>query len=221
MAEVLRKFVACPKCGRTSVTDITLRGNTREDPTLREDIFSEKLFRWKCSLCGYGGMYRHPLLYDDIDRGFMVYYIPLVERRVLVDAALEKEYAALKGIARRVVPTVNAMMEKITLFELGLDDRAVELTKFAAADVVAKDTGHAVSEGYFSSVDAETSVITFQFFIGADKRPFFQSTSLENYERSAAIVEKYFLEEKQQPGFFQIGREWARTALAYYRTRPG
>ena len=85
MAETVSKYVQCPKCEQQSMTEILISGNTVQDKYLRELIFDEKVFRWKCKKCGFSSRYQHPLLYSDIERGFMVYYIPNVERMRVAD----------------------------------------------------------------------------------------------------------------------------------------
>lgn len=68
----------------------------------------------------------------------MIYYIPNVDRRQLVDDRLEAEFPELTDVKKRVVPTINALKEKLYIFDLGLNDMAVELTKLAVAELVTK-----------------------------------------------------------------------------------
>lgn len=68
----------------------------------------------------------------------MIYYIPNVDRRQLVDDRLEAEFPELADVKKRVVPTINALKEKLYIFDLGLNDMAVELTKLAVAELVTK-----------------------------------------------------------------------------------
>lgn len=218
MAESVSKYVVCPKCQQQSMTNIMISANTVEDTNIRKMVFDETIFRWKCKKCGYSSKYQHPFLYNDIENRFMVYYIPHVERAKVVDQKLETEFADLAGIRKRIVPDINSIKEKIAVFEKGINDMALELTKLAVSDVVAKETSHNVYAGYFTDMDEEKNSISFQFFVGGERRSYIQTTRLEVYKRSLDIVRRYFPKENKKPGFLNIGRVWASSALEKYKS---
>lgn len=217
MAETITKHVVCPKCQQQSSTDILISANTIDNPDIRKMTFDETPFRWKCKKCGFSSRYQHPFLYSDIQRKFMIYYIPQVEREKVLDPKLEEEFRDLKAFRKRIVPDLNALKEKIIIFESNLDDLALELTKLAVSEVVAKETGHNVYYGYYTHMDEEKNTISFQFFVGGNRRSYIQSTRLEVYKRSLDIVKQHFPNENQKPGFLNIGREWAKKALETYK----
>lgn len=217
MSEKLTRYIPCPKCSQQSETEILCSLNTVTEPNAHRFIFDESIFRWKCPKCGFRKKMLHPLLYNDINNKFMIYYIPKVERRQIADEKIEKDFSDLSYIKKRIVPDTNSMKEKIILFENGINDMAIELTKFAVSEVVAKSTGLSVSAGYFSSMDNEQNSIGFQFFVGSDCRSYLQTTRLEVYNRSLEIVQKYFPNENKQNGFLNIDRNWAKDALRKYK----
>lgn len=217
MSEIISKYVGCPMCGEKTMTEIICSVNTESDKDIREKIFDESFFRWKCVKCGFENKMQHPLLYSDLKNSFMVYFIPKVERSRIYDEKLEREFADLSYIKKRVVPTINAMKEKISLFENKYDDLAVELAKLAVAEVVAKSTGQNVYEGYCNSIDKEDNSITFQFFLGADHRSFLQTTRYDVYNRSLSIVREHFPDTDRKKGFLNIDKAWASEALRRYK----
>ena len=217
MSEIVTKTVICPKCRQQTNTDIRISANTREEPNIRKMIMDETIFRWKCPKCGFSTRFQHPFLYNDIENKFMVYYIPQVERQKVVDIKLEEQFSELKDIKKRIVPDINTLKEKIVIFEQGLDDMALELTKLAVSEIVSKDTGHNVYSGYFTEIDEEKNTVSFQFFVGGDKRSYIQSTRLDIYRRSIGIVKKHFPKVDQQLGFLNIGRQWAKESLDNYK----
>ncbi len=217
MSEIVTKSVICPKCRQQSATNIIISANTVEEPDIRKAVFDESIFRWKCKKCGFSTRFQHPFLYNDIEHKFMIYFIPQVERQKVVDQKLESQYSDLQDIRKRIVPDINSLKEKIIIFENNYDDLALELTKLAVSEVVAKDTGHNVYSGYFTDIDEEKNTVSFQFFVGGDKRSYIQSTRLDIYKRSVGIIRKYFTKVNAQPGFLNIGREWAKQSLDTYK----
>lgn len=217
MSEKLIKSITCPKCSQQSETEIICSVNTITTPSARELIFNENIFRWKCPKCGFRKKLMHPLLYNDIENKFMIYYIPKVERSQVADEKLEMEFSDLSYINKRIVPDLNTMKEKIVLFEKGINDMALELTKLAVSEVVAKSTGLTVYAGYFSDMNKEKNSISFQFFVGTNFRSYMQTTRLEVYNRSLEIVKKYFPNEQKRSGFLNINQNWAKNALQKYK----
>lgn len=216
MSEKVEKYVTCPKCEQQVMTEIVCSLNTENDKDARSLIFDEKIFRWKCKKCGFQTKLFHPVLYSDIKNKFMVYYIPKIERKQISDERLELEFSDLSYVKKRVVASVNSMKEKIVLFEKNIDDLTLELTKSAVSEVVAKSTSRTVHSGYFMSMDEDK--LTFQYFVGSDRRSYIQTISKEVFHRSSEIVKKYFSRENQKPGFLNINDVWAKEALKKYKS---
>lgn len=217
MSEKVKRNITCPKCGDTKETTLLCSVNASSLNDAHKRIFDDTFFEWTCKNCGETRQLLHPLLYNDIKNRTMVYYIPNVDRRQLVDDRLESEFPELNDVIKRVVPTVNALKEKLYIFDLGLNDMAVELTKLAVSELVSKSQKLHVTEGYLSAYDEEENTIGFEFFVGESGKPFLQSTRIEVYKRSLEIVDKYFPDEDSRKGFLAIDRRWAREALSRYR----
>ena len=217
MSEKVKRNITCPKCGNVKETTLLCSVNASSFNEAHKQIFDDTFFEWTCEKCGETRQLLHPLLYNDIKNRTMIYYIPNVDRRQLVDDRLEAEFPELADVKKRVVPTSNALKEKLYIFDLGLKDMAVELTKLAVAELVTKSQKINVSEGYLSSYDEEANSIGFEFFVGEAGKPFLQSTRLEVYKRSLEIVETYFKDEDNRQGFLTIDRRWAKEALGQYR----
>ena len=144
--------------------------------------------------------------------------IPDIERFQLADNELEEEFKNLKGIRKRLAPNFNTFKEKIFIFENGLDDMAVELTKLAISESVARKLKlREVTEGYLSMYDRESNTMGFTFLTGLDKEPYIQSARLEIYSKSLAIVDELAEKDKNLMGFLTIDREWATNILYRYK----
>ena len=220
MSNVISKEVACPNCSEITNAHMYISINATNDPQFREELLSENLLKWKCENCGYEGRFTYPLLYNDMKRRFMIYLIPQIDRFQLEDRELEDDYRNLKGITKRITPDFNSFKEKVFIFESGLDDMAVELTKLAISQTVAKKYGlDKVEEGYLSMYNRETNTMGFTFFVGENHEPYVQSARLEIYARSAQIVSEVGHHDKKISGFIKIDREWAENTLFRYKRK--
>lgn len=218
MANVVVKKIACPKCSETTDAKLFMSINATNEPTLRGDILDEKLLKWRCSACGYEARLTYPLLYNDMKNRFMVYLIPEADRFQLEDVELEQKYEKLKGIRKRLAPDFNVFKEKVFIFESGLDDMAVEITKLVISEIVAKKYGvKHVEEGYLSMYDREQNTMGFTFFVGKEREPYVQSARLEIYGKSVVIVNELAIKDKKISGFIKIDREWAENVLYRYK----
>lgn len=218
MSQKVTKRIVCPKCNETTEVSVYTSINAIQDPKLREEALDERLFKWQCASCGHEARLTYPVLYNDMKNRFMVYLIPKIDRFQLADRELEAEFNNLKSINKRLVPNFNAFKEKVFIFESGLDDMAVEMTKLAVSEAVAEKLKmECIDEGYLSLYDRETNTIGFTFFVGEEKEPYVQSARLEIYGKSVSIVKEFAVKDKKLKGFIKIDREWAENVLYRYK----
>ncbi|MCD8026813.1 MAG: CpXC domain-containing protein [Clostridiales bacterium] len=212
------KAIVCPMCGELSKAEIYTSINPTVNKGLRGKVLEDELFAWKCPLCGYNARLTYPVLYNDMKNRFMVYMIPKIDRFRLCDRELEDKYSNLRNINKRIVPDFNAFKEKIFIFESGLDDMAVELTKLAISQTVSKKLGGAeITDGYLSMYNRENNSMGFTYFIGENHSPYVQTARLEIYGKSKGITDTLAAKDKKLNGFIKIDREWAENILYRYK----
>lgn len=118
--------VRCPACKREQEVTLVQSVNARTEPTLRERLLAGELNVLACE-CGQRTPLSATLLYHDPDRSFFCQACPGG------DAAMAEGQAAFAvigdGFTRRLVPSQNALVEKVKMLEAGLDDRVVEVLK--------------------------------------------------------------------------------------------
>ena len=110
-------------------------------------------------------------------------------------------------------------LEKIAILDSHNDDMAMELAKHAVARIVEKTANQKIAEGYFLEMNQEENTVSFQFFVGAEKRPYIQTTRLEVYHRSLELVKKHFADIDEHDGFVKIDSEWAKEAFRIYKSK--
>jgi hypothetical protein len=123
----LRTF-DCPQCGNTIEKRAWESVNVTIDPHMRAEVLTGEIFDFACSSCGHSDSVRYNLLYNDMEREFMVWLIypdsPDSSRKGLSLASM------IPGQFRmRTVENVNSLLEKIVVLEEGLDDVSVEVMK--------------------------------------------------------------------------------------------
>lgn len=220
MSKFVIKKIVCPKCNQVTPGKLYTSVNATNNPHLRKEIIEENLFRWRCHSCGHEVRLTYPMLYNDMKRRFMIYLIPEIDRFQLADNELEEEFKNLRGIRKRLAPDFNTFREKLFIFENGLDDMAVEMTKLAISESVARKLNlREVTQGYLSMYDRESNTMGFTFLIGIEKEPYIQSVRLEIYSKSLAIVDSIAEKDKNLRGFLTIDREWATNILYRYKRR--
>lgn len=214
----VNKAVVCPMCGELSKAEIYTSVNATVNKGMRDKILGGDLFAWSCPSCNYNARLTYPVLYNDMKNRFMVYLIPKIDRFQLCDKELEEKYSNLRNISKRVVPTFNSFKEKIFIFESGLDDMAVELTKLAISQTVSKKLdGAEIVDGYLSMYDRESNTMGFTYFAGEERTPYVQTARLEIYGKSKDIIEKFAVKDKKLKGFIKIDHEWAENILYRYK----
>ena len=129
MSKISIKPFTCPTCGNKGDLKMYDSVNVSLDPTLREKVLSGDIFEWSCPQCEKTFSIRHDLLYHDMDKDFQIYYSPNNCSGInkMINDMLTK-YPGMRKLCR-TVDSLNALREKIYIFEEGLNDIAIELAK--------------------------------------------------------------------------------------------
>jgi hypothetical protein len=118
--------VRCPACNREHEAKLVQSINARHNPELKARLLAGDLNLLDCE-CGKRTLLAATLLYHDPDRDFFCQACPGG------DAAMDEGEAAFRAIGNtgtcRLVPTQNALVEKVKILDANLDDRVVEVLK--------------------------------------------------------------------------------------------
>lgn len=132
--------ITCPKCGRESDFKVWSSINTVIDPDMKEKVRNLEAFRFVCPHCGADANVNYGFLYHQMEDHIMIYYVTdeegfqaacgmLSGDDGLNGNAAELGISAMKGYTNRVVTEQSELLEKIAIFDAGLDDRVVEILK--------------------------------------------------------------------------------------------
>lgn len=119
----------CSRCGTPFTVEVPQSVNAAASTDLKEQVRSGELFKRSCPVCGTVNLLKFPFLYYDTDERLML---------VLSEAPLAAE-GLPEGYTGRRVGSVGDLVEKIRIFESGLDDLVIEMCKFVTVQELKKD----------------------------------------------------------------------------------
>ena len=133
-----RAEVSCTHCGaRNSVTTYDII-NVNENPGLKSRVLDGSLFVWECPHCGARNLLRCQTLYHDPAERLMVWLTGGSEE---LESKARKAYGGLeemKGYTARFVDDPGSLIEKVKIFDAGLDDVVMEMAKYVSRIEVAE-----------------------------------------------------------------------------------
>lgn len=155
--------IACLKCKKKSDFEFYGSINTMLDPTLKQRVKNFDIFKFICPHCGSEQFINYSFLYHQMEDKLMIFYCQDEEEVAKVrslyaddfDTALnaqgESETIDTTGYRRRIVIGADNLVEKIRIFDAGLDDRLVEIYKVLLygqmqAELAAMPGGDAVDD---------------------------------------------------------------------------
>lgn len=126
-------FLECPACHRKVEYVYWDSVNTSLDPELKEKILDKSIFLCSCN-CGHEGFLFHPILYHDMEKNLMIQYVQpedVYDAIKSFDEFGKNEIISngIKKIRLRIVTDINYLIEKIHIFDMGLDDKIIEIIK--------------------------------------------------------------------------------------------
>lgn len=122
--------MTCSHCGAEHVVEIIAGVNAASEPELKARIKDGSAFVTECPFCGYRSLVSGQLLYHDPSERVMVWLLPegvalSGQQQNLVSSSVP----GLENYTLRRVLSAGEMIEKVNIFDAGLDDRVMELCK--------------------------------------------------------------------------------------------
>lgn len=115
--------IKCSRCGVSSQAKALSSINVRENPELKASVMNGSSFVHECPHCGTANLITSPMAYIDPVGKFIILYST-------EDVALEApEEGPFAGFVIRHVREIGSLIEKVKIFDAGLDDKVMELCK--------------------------------------------------------------------------------------------
>ena len=197
MAETNSFQAVCSGCGEKHTLKVVNSVNVKTSPELKEKIVDGELFTWTCPACGRTNLSKYPFLYHDPDEKLML---------LLTDAPLRSE-GLPEGYTGRIVRSVGELIEKIKIFDSGLDDIVIEMCKFVTIKELKKNV-----QLRFLKIDGADSEMTFTYPENSQMQMI--AVGFNVYEDCAAIVQRNPSVRESVSGLASVDKAWLETFMA-------
>ena len=180
--------------------------NTERDPELKERLLSGELFIRECPHCGTRTLAKFPLLYHDPAEKLMIW---LSDGSADTEARMQAAVTGndFEGYTGRIVDTPGALIEKVKIFDAGLDDISLEMAKFVTRQELGKD-----ADLLFFGLDGADNEITLTYPEAGQMQ--MVRIGFNVYEDCAGILLRNPDIKKAATGLSRVGRSFVEGFLA-------
>jgi len=199
--------VTCPACGARHDGELVQSINTQTNPRDKQRLLDGELNVLVCS-CGKRTQLAANVLFHDPDAHYYCQVVAGGERAM--DEAAAAFAASGVGGTLRLVPSLNALVEKVKLLDAGLSDWAIEMTKvlLLASIPPAGARGSLDRVLLFDSFDRDAGTLRWVIFDEDGRTPEPVSSPYSAYEKLAARTHG-----KPPDTELRIDRAWAVEAV--------
>ena len=135
----------CSSCGDSHVIPFFSGINVAEEPELKAMVKDGSLFLWECPHCGKRNLASGQTIYHDPEERLMFWLLPsgsVPEETVRsIETGLVNASETLDGYTFRRVDDVGSLIEKVNIFDAGLDDTVIEMCKYVTKMELAERGG--------------------------------------------------------------------------------
>lgn len=127
----------CRQCGKPFDIEAPEAVNVADNPSFKEKVADGSAFVHKCPHCDAVNLVRFRLLYHDPDQHLMIWLIPedslSPEDKVKMEESMQTLWNSLReglpDYVFRRVEDPGSLIEKVRIFDNGLEDAAIEMCK--------------------------------------------------------------------------------------------
>lgn len=150
-----KEVIKCPKCNKESDFTIWNSINVSLDEEVKEKVLNGDIFNFKCLNCRHESNVVYSTLYHDMDNKYMIYLLVNDETEEEVNDNCALDYVEPGEYKLRIVRDQNKLIERIRIFEDGLDDCIVEALKSIVARNLPEDKINSVSGLFYNGKSSD------------------------------------------------------------------
>jgi hypothetical protein len=193
--------VTCPACSTKSECELVQSINTHENPRDKERLLAGDLNVLECPRCHKRTQLAANLLYRDVDADTYFQVVPGGDAKAMEGASAAFSASGVSG-AQRLVPSLNALVEKVKILDAKLEDWAIEMNKV----LLLASLGELDRVLLFDAREAD--LIHWILFDEEGRAPQRVSSPVAAYEKLAARELG-----RPKPGELRVDRQWAVEAV--------
>ena len=229
MATSISVTARCSRCGKETDIQTFPNINTKESPELKSRVKDGSLFLWTCPDCGQVNLAPYQTLYHDPDEKVMIWLTPdsmsfsekaLIESHIKAisgQLAADRSGELMRGYTLRRVKEAGELIEKVNIFDAGLDDVAVEICKYVTKmEIAGKETdkskAKAITDATFKfyKMDGPDNDITLTYPLDGQIQGIQRGCNV--YEDCRGIIKRN-PDVIPAPGFSYVDSEWLATKM--------
>lgn len=193
MSITAKALASCSKCGKQSEITIYKSINVSENPELEERLRNGSLFIWECPHCHQANLARYETLYHNPGQKTMIWLMPSGELPQAQMQAISNHTKAMGGYRLRMVRDTGSLIEKILIFNAGLDDMAVEMCKYVTRMEILSGnrnmpSGTASGSYHFHHLEEKDGIRFLVFVYPSEGRMMSLNIGYNVYEDSIGII---------------------------------
>jgi hypothetical protein len=192
--------VTCPGCGTAAEAELVQSINTHENPQDKQRLLAGELNVLDCARCQKRTPLAANVLFRDVEADFYCQVVP-GDEQAMREAAAAFAAAGASG-TQRLVPSLNALVEKIRILDAKLHDWAIEMNKV----LLLASLGELDRVLLFDARDGD--LVHWILFDEDGRAPQRVSSPVASYEK-LAIRET----SRPKPAELRIDRAWAVQAV--------
>ena len=139
------------------------RINISESPELKDKVRDGSLFIWECPHCGNISLSVFQTLYHDPEEKIMIWLLPKgsvsedemaaleAHMNTIAEELCKDKDEGLGGYILRMVNNVGSLIEKVNIYEAGLDDHVVEMCKYVTKLDMLEKLDPSAAESFMSA----------------------------------------------------------------------
>ena len=185
----------CPTCGTAFDVQRYDMVNVKENPELKASVINGDIFLQECPRCGRSHLVGGPLVYLDPDEMVLL---------MLSDKPLSMTDTG--GYTARLVSRAGDLIEKVKIFDAGLDDKAIEMCKY-----VTKQEAGKPMDLKFLRLDGADNELVFTYPAGGQME--LLAVGFNVYEDCRGILSRNPAVAERAKGLAVIDEAWVSSLL--------